>query len=191
MKTETGASTAVRRRSGRRRSGLVALTLAVLAGSMLVGCSNVKELEYTPVRMDVQPARDKTKEVSSRLLEMTGVGGKGTVTEPGPRISRCEEYGDDLFSTIHPWSIYGLSAEDAEHGWANLRRELNRNGWKILKDGKAPSKNQQPEIYAENKNEQFDVNVQMVDRESGKMLLFDMVSACFRAASPEALEGEY
>ncbi|MCS0639299.1 hypothetical protein NX801_27405 [Streptomyces sp. LP05-1] len=150
----------------------------------------MRGLDYTPVRMDPGPAREKAKEVSSRLLEMTGV--KGKVTEPGPRVSRCYEYGDDLFSTTHPWSVYGLTDEQVDTGMANLRKALKENGWTITKDGKANSKAQSPEIYAENKAEQFAMNVTALKHEGpDTMLNFSVVSACYRAASASALDGEY
>ncbi|MCF3184030.1 hypothetical protein IPZ70_29395 [Streptomyces polychromogenes] len=150
----------------------------------------MKELNYTPVRMDPDPARQKTKAVSSRLLEMTGI--KGRVTEPGPSISRCDEYGDDLFSLSHPWSVYALTNEQVDTGMANLRKALGENGWKITKDGKANTPAQDPEIWAENKTEQFAMNVTArKDGGNQTMLLFSVVSACYRAASSSALDGEY
>ncbi|MCP9987004.1 hypothetical protein LUX01_10125 [Streptomyces sudanensis] len=161
-----------------------------MLSALTAGCANTKGLDYTPVRMDPGPARVKAKEVSSRLLEMTGV--KGKVTEPGPGISRCDEYGDDLFSTSHPWSVYGLTDDQVDAGMRNLRKTLGTNGWKITKDGKAPSKNQDPEIYAENKSEQFALHVTAYkDGGDQTMLHFKVVSACFRAESTSALDGEY
>ncbi|MEU7556230.1 hypothetical protein AB0B01_28540 [Streptomyces sp. NPDC044571] len=161
-----------------------------------MGCSNVKELNYTPVRMDPDPARQKAKIVSGRLLEMTGVKGRvteGKVTEPGPSVSRCRAYGDDLFSTSHPWSVYGLSEQDVDTGMANLRKGLTENGWKITKDGKAKTKDQDPEIIAENKAEGFDMVVTGLKKTAhgDTMLNFTVVSACYRAASASALDGEY
>ncbi|CAL9455567.1 hypothetical protein [Streptomyces sp. enrichment culture] len=150
----------------------------------------MKELDYTPVRMDPDQARTKARSVASRLLEMTGV--KGKVTEPGPSISRCYEYGDDLFSTSHPWSVYGLTDDQVDTGMRNLRKALGENGWKITKDGKASSKNEDPEIYAENTSEQFALHVTAYkDGGVQTMLHFDVVSACFRAESASALDGEY
>ncbi|MET9963536.1 hypothetical protein ABZ128_31440 [Streptomyces sp. NPDC006326] len=151
----------------------------------------MKELNYKPVRLDPDPARTKTKQVSSRLLEMTGI--KGKVTEPGPSVSRCREYGDDLFSTDHPWSVYEISDEQVEEGMQNLRKALGENGWKITKDGKANSKAQDPEIYAENKAEQFAVHITGMKKSAtgGSLILFNVVSACYRAASASALDGEY
>lgn len=170
---------------------VLALAAAIASLSALtVGCSNMKELDYTPVRMDPDQARTKAKNVASRLFEMTGV--KGKVTEPGPSISRCDDYGDDLFSTSHPWSLYGLSNDQVDTGMQNLRKELGKNGWKITKDGRAPSKDQDPEIYAENPRDQFALHVTAYKNGGDQtMLHFKVVSACFRAESAAALEGEY
>ncbi|MET9699326.1 hypothetical protein ABZY31_20695 [Streptomyces sp. NPDC006529] len=141
--------------------------------------------------MDPEPARKKTKQVSSALLELAGV--KGKVTEPGPSLSRCREYGDDLFSMSHPWSVYEISDEQVDTGMQNLRKALGENGWQITKDGKAASEAQDPEIYAENKAERFAVHVTGSRKSAtGKpMLLFKVVSLCYRAASASSLDGEY
>ncbi len=190
----TDIVTDIRKTVGRRAvSGPRALALAAAIASLAaltVGCSDVKELDYTPVRMDPDPARTKAREVSSRLLELTGI--KGKVTEPGPSVSRCSEYGEDLFSTSHPWSVYALTDAQVDSGMQNLRTKLGEHGWKITKDGKANSQAQDPEIYAENKTEQFAVHVvAMKDGGNQTMLNFKVVSACYRAASAAALDGEY
>ncbi len=153
--TDTQGAIGRRAASGARALALAA-TIALL-WALTAGCSNMKELDYTPVRMDPDQARTKAKEVAGRLLEMTGVNGK--VTEPGPSVSRCGEYGDDLFSTSHPWSVYGLTDDQVDTGMQNLRKALGDNGWKITKDGEARSADREPEIYAENKADQFAFHV--------------------------------
>ncbi|CAL9289111.1 hypothetical protein [Streptomyces sp. SudanB25_2051] len=200
LKTEAAKQYSLGQRVGRgsavgRRavSGVRALALVVAVASLsalTAGCSSTERLGYTPVRMDPDQARTKARGVSSRLLAMTGV--KGKVTEPGPGVSRCYEYGDDLFSTSHPWSVYGLTDDQVDTGMRNLRKALDENGWKITKDGKAPSENQDPEIYAENRNEQFTLHVTAYkDGGAQTMLHFKVVSACFRAESASALDGQY
>ncbi|MFF4456339.1 hypothetical protein [Streptomyces goshikiensis] len=175
------------------RATALAVALTGLLSTLSVGCSNVKELDYTPVRMDPEPARTKTKQVSSSLLEMTGAGVKGKVTEPGPSVTRCREYGDDLFSMSHPWSVYEISDEQVDAGLTNLRKALNGNGWKITKDGKANSQAQDPEIYAENDAEQFALHVTGNKKSAtgNAMILFKVVSKCFKAESAKSLDGEY
>ncbi|MFJ7589414.1 hypothetical protein ACIQZO_18955 [Streptomyces sp. NPDC097617] len=181
-------------RTARARAALRALAVtAVIAplSVLSVGCSDVKELGYTPARMDPDPARAKTKAISARLLEMTGV--KGTVTQPGPTVSRCSEYGDDLFSLSHPWSIYEISDAQVETGMSTLRERLTASGWKITKDGKAKSQAQSPEIYAEDNAEGFAVLVtgHKQSTTGGPMLLFKVVSHCYRAESAASLDGVY
>ncbi|MFC0599715.1 hypothetical protein [Streptomyces palmae] len=152
----------------------------------------MNELGYDPVKLGVDEARSKTERISSRLLEMIEV--KGKVTEPGPGVSRCEgESGDsELYKTLHPWSVYGISDESVERGMNNLRKRLPESGWTILKDGKVNSEARDPEILAENKKEYFAVHIVGEKRTaSGEpMISVEVVSACFRAPKG-TLKGQY
>ncbi|MEU9087789.1 hypothetical protein [Streptomyces sp. NPDC048357] len=188
---DTAPGGLTRRTTKTIRATALAVALTGLLSTLSVGCSNVKELNYTPARMDPEPARTKTKQVSSNLLEMAGI--KGKVTEPGPSVTRCREYGDDLFSMSHPWSVYDITDEQVDTGITNLRTALNENGWKITKDGKANSQAQDAEIYAENNAEQFALHVTGSKKSAtgNPMLLFKVVSKCFKAESATALDGEY
>ncbi|WP_431042400.1 hypothetical protein ACQUSR_11105 [Streptomyces sp. P1-3] len=181
-------------RNGQRwRRGIVAALLAASIGSTAMGCSDVNDLGYEPVELGVDEARSKTKEVSSRILEMIDI--KGKVTEPGPGVSRCEEGsgGAELYKTRHPWSVYGISDESVERGMGNLRKRLPGKGWKIVKDGKANSKAQDPEIVAENKKEQFAVHFlgEKGTATGDPMISVDVVSACFRAPAGTDLDREH
>ncbi len=158
-----------------------------------MGCSNVNNLDYEPTKLDVDEARQKTREVSSRLLEMIEV--KGKVTEPGPRIAPCDDEPDakDLYVTRHPWSIYDLSEEEVAQGMENLRKGLPEHGWKILRDGKSHSKAQDPEILAENKKEKFAANFTALRKTASgdTMIKVTVVSACYRAPAGTDLDSEY
>ncbi|MDN3060659.1 MULTISPECIES: hypothetical protein [Streptomyces] len=150
-------------------------------------------LEYKPTKLDTDEARQRTREVSSRLLEMINV--KGKVTEPGPRIARCDDEPDakDLYVARHPWSIYDLSEEEVTRGMENLRKGLPEHGWKILKDGKANSKAQDPEILAENTEEKFAANFTALKKTASgdTMIKVTVVSACHRAPAGTDLDSEY
>ncbi|MER7463547.1 hypothetical protein [Streptomyces sp. NPDC097981] len=143
------------------------------------------QLNYTPVRMDPDPARTKTREVSSRLLEMAGV--KGRVAESGMRATGCDSYADDRFAMEHSWSLYGLAGDQVDTGMETLRQALDENGWKITRENKTNSVDQHPEIYAVNETEHFSVKAAALNG-GGKepMLAFTVYSACYRAASPYA-----
>ncbi|WP_438494519.1 hypothetical protein [Streptomyces asiaticus] len=153
----------------------------------------MNNLDYEPTKLDVDKARQKTREVSSRLLEMIEV--KGKVTESGPRIAPCDDEPDvkDLYVTRHPWSIYGLSEEEVIQGMENLRRGLPEHGWKILRDGKSNSRAQDPEILAENKKEKFAANFTALRKTASgdTMIKVTVVSACYRAPAGTDLDSEY
>ncbi|MEU7040105.1 hypothetical protein AB0A77_03480 [Streptomyces varsoviensis] len=162
---------------------LAALALVTAFGSISAGCSQVQEdkLNYKPVDRDTAIAKKETNAVSSQLLDMMGI--KGKVTEGGPGLSRCEDDGArNLYLVRHPWSLYEVPNETLEKGMANLRKQLPEHGWKILKDGKANSKAQDPEILAENKKLQHAAHITwMRDSADGKpMIHISVVSACFR-----------
>ncbi|MFF4405824.1 hypothetical protein ACFY2W_32615 [Streptomyces sp. NPDC001262] len=153
----------------------------------------MNKLNYKPEELGVDAARSKTKDASSQLLEMIGV--KGKVTEPGPGISRCDNDSDrnDLYLVRHPWSVYDVSNDDLQRGMENLRVALPEKGWKILKDGVANSKDQDPEIYAENKELHYAAHFTwMRNNSSGQpMINVSVVSSCFRAPAGTDLSREY
>ncbi|WP_030160211.1 hypothetical protein [Streptomyces sp. NRRL S-244] len=160
------------------RTGRVATVVFAALLALSVGCSNIMELPYTPERMDPDPARTKTREVSGRLLEMAGITGK--VTETGMSALVCDEYGDDLFALQHHWSVNGLTSDQVDTGVLNLRKALGENGWKI-REGR-------PEISASNEKELFAVTVTADKTALGQepMLNFSVSSPCYRAASHAA-----
>lgn len=123
------------------------------------------------------------------------MGIKGKLTEPGPSISACEDAPDskDLYITRHPWSIYGISEEEMLKGMENLRKRLPEHGWKILKDGKARSKAQSPEILAENKKEKFGANFTALKKTASgdTMITVTVVSGCYRAPAGTDLDKEF
>ncbi|MFE2548853.1 hypothetical protein ACFXGI_09940 [Streptomyces sp. NPDC059355] len=137
------------------------------------------ELPYTPERMDPDPARAKTREVSARLLELAGI--KGKVTEPGMGMSVvvCDEYGQDLYALEHRWSVGGMTSDQYDAGMQNLRKALGGNGWKISKDS--------PEIQASNETEHFSVTVTARTEALEPTLDFSVSSRCYRAASHTAV----
>lgn len=153
----------------------------------------MNDLGYEPTKLEVDAARQKTKSVSSALLELIDL--KGKVTEPGPGIARCEDAPDseNLYIARHPWSVYGLSEEQVQQGMENLRKELPQHGWKIIKDGKARSKDQDPEILAENKKEKFAANFTGLKKTASgdTMINVTVVSACYRAPEGTDLDREY
>ncbi|WP_158709910.1 hypothetical protein [Streptomyces katrae] len=165
-------------RAGRTGRLVTAVFASLLALS--VGCSNIMELPYTPERMDPDPARAKTREVSGRLLEMAGVKGKVTEPRTGMNFVVCDEYGQDLYALHHRWSVGGMTSDQYEAGMQNLRKALGENGWKI-------SKVSPDEIRATNETEHFFVEVISHTATPEPTLDFSVSSRCYRAASHAAV----
>ncbi|MCC0097253.1 hypothetical protein K7B10_21140 [Streptomyces flavotricini] len=138
------------------------------------------ELPYTPERMDPDPARAKTREVSARLLEMAGVKGKVTEPRTGVSVVVCDEYGQDLYALEHRWSVGGMTSDQYDAGMQNLRKALGENGWRISEDG--------PEIQASNEAEHFFVTVTAHTATLEPTLDFTVNSRCYRATSHAAYE---
>ncbi|MGK5631958.1 hypothetical protein [Streptomyces sp. URMC 123] len=172
------------------------LVAAATAMTSMMGCTAMQEkkgLSYTPEVRGVDEARTATKRVSSDLLDMTGV--KAKVTEPGPGVAYCEDEPDrkDLYVLRHPWSLYGVPKETLEEGMRRLHEELPRKGWKILKDGKDSSPNQNWNILAENQQLRHSADITLMRRDAGKQPLLSVVvvSACFQAPEGTDLGKEY
>ncbi len=166
--------------SGRAcRAGRVVTVVFASLLALTVGCSNIMELPYTPERMDPDPARAKTREVSARLLELAGVEGK--VTEPGTGMSLvvCDEYGQDLYALEHRWSVGGMTSDQYDAGLQNLRKTLGGNGWEIKKDGP-------DEIKATNEAGHFSVKVAAHTATLEPTLDFTVNSRCYQATSHAA-----
>lgn len=166
---------------------VLAVAVAVASLSVLSGGCGVDspELGYAPVRMDPDPARTKTREVSGRLREM--VGFEGGVTESGMSGIGCDSYADDRFTLEHSWSLHGLTGDQVDAGMETLRKALGENGWKITKVNEPNGADRDPEIFAVNEAEHFTVKVTAL-KGGGKepRLGFSVHSACYRAASRDA-----
>ncbi|MFD7630961.1 hypothetical protein ACFV7Q_33900 [Streptomyces sp. NPDC059851] len=181
---DTGRAAGSRRSVGMRALAAAAALMAVT--SLSTGCSSGKELAYQPRRMDPDPAREKSRETAQRLLGLTGV--KGTVSDTGVDVSRCAEYGKDLFSTSHPWTVSGLTDADVDAGLAHLRTALPEHGWKV--DGGGA---QGPQVRAAHRADGYDLTVTGAKSAGqGKAALtFSVVSACYRATSQKSLDGPF
>lgn len=174
---------------------IIAATLFATSILPFIGCSTMKsskdKLGYEPEERETAESTAAAQEISSKLLDMTGMKGKGRITEPGPSTSVCERIDPDFvghYFVYHPWSIYQTSNENLEKAMANLRRELPRHGWKITQDGPARSQAKDPVITAQNPESMHSVHITWRQkRASGKPLLhFSVSSRCFKV--PEGSE---
>ncbi|MGK5531450.1 hypothetical protein [Streptomyces sp. URMC 129] len=150
------------------------------------------ELDYTPTVKSVDDARVEAGELSSRLLDMTGI--QGQVSEPGPGVSVCEADPDmeRLYLMRHPWSISEVPVETLEEGMANLRQGLLDEGWELVVEEEVNDAYNSPRLLFENKSVEYAVDITLAGR-GGDRPRLDVwtVSACFSTPEGESPAGEY
>jgi len=143
-----------------------------------------------PTVKSVEDARTEASEVSSSILDATGI--RGQVTEPGPGVSSCDDSERDrLYLMRHPWSIYGVPRETLDEGMDRLRRELPKQGWEILEDGEADNPNRTPIILFENRDLEYAAHVSIEGGQDEPLLHVSLVSACFRTPVGESARNQY
>lgn len=130
--------------------------------------------------------QEGTQKTSSHILDMIAL--KGKVAKPGPGPLPCDDYEPEgkVLRMRHDWSLYDLPFEDLEKAYATLRTALPKNGWKITSDGPDESKAKTPTMRANSPDEDFAVELQLMDNRSEKdptsVLAVTVVSRCFQSA---------
>ncbi|MFF1734261.1 hypothetical protein [Streptomyces sp. NPDC058247] len=123
--------------------------------------------------------------MSSEILDAMSV--KSKVTEPGPNVAPCDSEDSDsgkLYTVRHPWSAYGVGADVMEKGMANLRQNLPKQGWKIVKVGDDGSKNKNMQVLAVHEKTRTQADITWLKGLDGHEPLIDVnvYSRCFRSA---------
>lgn len=191
------------RRSKSFPVGLVGLLVVVLA---LNGCKTAKEkegvVEPSKSKRSVshpESAVEKTKEISSRALGISGVRGK--VSPAGP-IVRTDGQREGNYYVHHAWSVAGASPAAVEEGMEKLRRKLPEEGWSIEKYGRANSKARQLQLEAFHGDRKYLMQVEALIRsekgaggdeseESRKNLLsFTVMSPTYKSPEGVSPHGE-
>ncbi|GAA2417044.1 hypothetical protein GCM10010420_54160 [Streptomyces glaucosporus] len=183
--------------------GLVGFLVVVLA---LNGCEAVKEKEGAAEpskskRLVLHPdsAIEKTKEISSRALDITGV--KGKVSPVGP-IVRTDGKRKGNYYVHHAWSVVGGSPAAVKEGMERLRIKLPEEDWSIEKYGRANSKARQLQLEAFHEGQKYLMQVEALIRsergadsgeseKSGKDLLaFTVMSPTYKSPEGVSPHGE-
>ncbi|MEU3371584.1 hypothetical protein ABZ734_14070 [Streptomyces sp. NPDC006660] len=109
---------------------------------------------------------------------------KGKVTEPGAYASDCGDDGTKGIWVRHPWSMYGIDNNQLGEGFANLKRSLPGEGWKIVKDGDDGSRNKNPEILAVHEETRSQLEARWLRGLDGNPPLLEVTlySQCFKKA---------
>lgn len=174
---------------------LIKTRLLIIAASLVLttGCSAMKDNEntpgYKPEMRSIEEVKEEVGGLSSRVLEMLRI--KGKVTEPGPDVEPCETSASNsvnYYKISHPWSLYGVENKELEKGMENLGRDLPNQGWKVVKNGKDASKNQNLEILAVHLKTRSQLEVTWLRGLDGNEPLIEVTlySRCFRDSDSAA-----
>ncbi|GAB2924804.1 hypothetical protein [Streptomyces mayteni] len=174
---------------------LIAAPLFLSAAT--VACSDVDDAQSgegsasLTVR-SVEDARADARGLSSSILDLSGV--QGRVSEPGPRVTTCEEDPDRerLYRIRHSWSITETSAESLAAGMDRLRSQLPQEGWEVVEEGELNNAERTPRILFENNEVEYAANVTLEGGDSdAPLLVVTLVSACFSTPEGESPRGEF
>ncbi|MGC5363292.1 hypothetical protein ACPXCE_16670 [Streptomyces sp. DT24] len=134
---------------------------------------------------DGEAVKAATEKASSRILET--INPKGKTTESGARLIRCSDYPakDEVYRARHPWSLYGVPAEDMKKAMDRLREQLPVKDWEIVKDGTDDSEAKSPQLVANSRDGEFSVDVRPQEEraygDAPSLLEVTVVSACYRS----------
>ncbi|WP_157840032.1 hypothetical protein [Streptomyces megasporus] len=146
-------------------AGLLGILVVILT---LSGCGIVKEKESAaePSKskrsvLHPESAIERTREISSSALDMSGV--KGKVSPAGP-IVRTDGQHKGNYYVHHAWSVGGVPPTEIKEGMERLRRELPKEGWSIEKYGRANSKARQMQLEAFHDGQKYLMQVEALIR---------------------------
>ncbi|MCP9205709.1 hypothetical protein [Streptomyces cucumeris] len=139
-----------------------------------------------PEVREVSAPRREAGRLSSELYDLLRV--KGRTTAPGPGVGPCGDLDPDTFYVIrHPWSVYGVPADELRTAWEGLREDLPRHGWTIVTEGREETVAAAPYLIADCARAPFTLKATLLiptARDTGRGaepgIGFTLVSACFR-----------
>ncbi|CAL9542107.1 hypothetical protein SUDANB171_04240 [Streptomyces sp. enrichment culture] len=141
----------------------------------------------------VETAREETRALSERLLELAAPADGATVTDPGPGVDVCEEdpERERLFTMYHAWGLHRLPREELEQAMDRLRQGLPAQGWTVVEDGVLTNANRSPRLLLENDALHFAADITLAGRGDASQLQITLQSACFSTPEGESPRGEF
>ncbi|MET7638234.1 hypothetical protein [Streptomyces sp. NPDC005438] len=129
---------------------------------------------------------ERTKKVSSEILDLIPV--KGKTTDTGPRATPCENRDRERhFRMTHTWSLTPPEQDrpQLKEVMAHLKRTLSKDGWEIRSYGRDSSPNQNLGLVADHDGRGFSVNVVHYAKDDPPKLTVRVISACYRVPKGE------
>ncbi|WP_030726366.1 hypothetical protein [Streptomyces sp. NRRL F-2890] len=141
----------------------------------------------------VETARQETRALSERLLELAAPADGATVTDPGPGVDMCEEdpERERLFTMYHAWGLHRLPSQELEQAMDRLRQGLPAQGWTVVEDGVLANANRSPHLLLENAALHFAADITLAGRGDSSQLQITLQSACFSTPEGESPRGEF
>lgn len=168
----------------RRRTVRATSPLALLAITMTImtGCHKMDDIGYDPKVADPETVRTQ---VESHLKDIRRIADlpKGKQNPPGALISLDAMGVKRGYFMDGGWSVYGLSNHDIGAGYERVRTALPEAGWKILKEGRDPMGERDPEIQAEHFGDHAKLSLEWLQpvRDKGPVLLATVHSRIYVA----------
>ncbi|MGW8849325.1 hypothetical protein ACWGNE_16230 [Streptomyces xiamenensis] len=141
----------------------------------------------------VETARQETRALSERLLELAAPADGATVTDPGPGVDMCEEdpERERLFTMYHAWGLHRLPRQELEQAMDRLRQGLPAQGWTIVEDGVLTNANRSPHLLLENAALHFAADITLAGQGDTSQLQITLQSACFSTPQGQSPRGEF
>lgn len=139
---------------------------------------------------DQEVADQRTKKVSSQILDLIAV--KGKVSEPGPTSTECGDGKDPdkYFRMLHTWSMTPEAKDRPKLARAmeNLKESLPERGWKIKSYGPDRSRNRNLALVADHDKKKFSVNITHNAKDDPPHLIVSVISGCYQVPEGETVD---
>lgn len=192
-------------RSAARRPYAVGVLVALaLTGLLLSGCGMTDDGTNSPTdgasttddadggipdagTASTDDAVAAVKDVSSQILDFTGVPGKAS--EPGPGVKACG--GRDpkkYFVVYHPWNFAPKNADDIDVAMANLKEKLNTGSWVVKDTYHDNSPNKNLNLVADNDAKKMSVWIVAYGKRDTPSLGIEVTSGCYRVPEGQTVD---
>ncbi|OEJ96060.1 hypothetical protein [Streptomyces thermolilacinus] len=155
----------------------------------LTGCDMNEEPNKVPfvgTSTSIAAANDLEK-VSSDIYDLIAVKGEASDTQAG--VMNCagrdrEKY----FRVFHPWSFYPASPDQLDEAMQQLKQELPKNGWTIVRYGPDRSLSKNLTLTADNDERKSSVEITQDAKNDRPKLSLMLVSGCYEIPAGQEIE---
>ncbi|WP_436990634.1 hypothetical protein [Streptomyces sp. enrichment culture] len=170
------------------RPGAWTLTVFALLIA-LAGCGMREEPSSIPsagTRTSIAAANELEK-VSSDIHDLIAVKGEASDTHAG--VMNCAGRDREKhFRVFHPWSFYPASPDQLDEAMRQLKQELPKHGWTIVRYGPDRSLSKNLTLTADNDERKSSVKITQDAKNDRPKLSLMLVSGCYEIPSGQEIE---